>query len=179
MSQPVLSVRELNEADIPSLLDYWFNSEDDYLVAMGFDLSKMPTRKEFSAMLYSQLNASIESKKAYAIIWCLDDVAVGHSNINAIQFAEEASMHLHIWKEDLRKSGNGLHWLKLSIPFYFQNFKLKRLICEPYSLNPAPHKTIEKLGFELEKEYTTTPGFINFEQPVKRWILTSEKFYSL
>ena len=38
---------------------------------------------------------------------------------------------------------------------------------------------MEKLGFEFIKEYITVPGFINFEQPVKRWELTLQKFRQL
>lgn len=38
--------------------------------------------------------------------------------------------------------------------------------------NPAPNKTLKKAGFELVKEYVTTPGPINFEQPVKLWCLS-------
>jgi hypothetical protein len=43
-------------------------------------------------------------------------------------------------------------------------------------LNPAPHKALEKLGFEFEKEYITVPGSINFEQPVKRWGLSYDTY---
>ena len=66
----------------------------------------------------------------------------------------------------------------MTIPCYFKNLQLKKLICEPYALNPAPHKTLEKLGFQFEKEYVTVPGSINFEQPVKRWVLSFESYLS-
>jgi hypothetical protein len=56
---------------------------------------------------------------------------------------------------------------------------LKKLFCEPYALNPAPNKTLEKIGFEFVKEYITTPGWINFEQPVKLWMMDFEKFKTL
>jgi len=45
-------------------------------------------------------------------------------------------------------------------------------------LNPAPHKTLEKAGFHLAKEYTTVPGSINFEQQVKQWLITRQAFIS-
>jgi len=38
---------------------------------------------------------------------------------------------------------------------------------------------MEKLGFEFIKEYITVPGWINFEQSVKHWELTLEKFRKL
>jgi len=171
-----LSVRELQHSDIPLLINYWFGAPTDFLLSMGVDLTKMPTKEEFTQMLYDQLNAPIEQKKSYCIIWLLDNTPVGHSNTNPTSFGLEAKMHLHLWKADERKKGLGTSFLKITLPWFFNNLRLQKLICEPYALNPAPNKTLEKLGFYFEKEYITIPGFINFEQPVKRWEMTREKF---
>jgi RimJ/RimL family protein N-acetyltransferase len=108
---------------------------------------------------------SIEEKKSYCIIWLVDDTPVGHSNINKIVFGEEAFMHLHIWDNTIRKKGFGTEMVKRTLPYFFNNYKLRNLYCEPYALNAAPNKTLEKVGFEFVKQYTTTPGWINFEQP--------------
>jgi hypothetical protein len=35
------------------------------------------------------------------------------------------------------------------------------------------------VGFEFIKEYITIPGFLNFEQPVRLWQLTLERFTAL
>ena len=174
-----LSVREIQHSDIEPLSDYWFKSSPEFLIDMGVDLSKMPTREEWKEMLNEQLNQSYEEKKSYCIIWLLNDKPVGHSNVNRIIFGEEAYMHLHIWESGNRTKGLGLQFVKMTLPFFFQNMKLKKICCEPYALNPAPNKTMEKLGFEFIKEYVTVPGFINFEQPVKHWELTIQKFRQL
>ena len=113
------------------------------------------------------------------MIWFYDGKAVGHSNISPIIFGEEAFVHLHIWDEEFRGKGFGWEWLRMSIPFYFKHFNLKKIFCEPNAQNFAPNRTVEKLGFDFVKEYTTIPGWICFEQPVKRWLLTREKFDSL
>ena len=176
MRSPSLSVREIQQSDIEPLSDYWFKSSPEFLIAMGVDLSKLPTKEEWKEMLNEQLSQSYEEKKSYCIVWLFDDEPVGHSNVNRIIFGEEAYMHLHIWKPGNRTKGMGLQFVKMTLPFFFQNMKLKKICCEPYALNPAPNKTMEKLGFEFIKEYITVPGFINFEQPVKHWELTYEKF---
>jgi RimJ/RimL family protein N-acetyltransferase len=106
----------------------------------------------------------------------LNDQPIGHCNVNKIIFGEEAYMHLHLWQNNTRQKGMGATLVKKSIPFFFKNLKLKRLYCEPYALNPAPNKTLEKIGFQLVKEYVTVPGYLNFEQPVKRWELTYNKY---
>ena len=174
-----LSVREIQHSDLEPLCDYWFKSSPEFLIAMGVDLSKMPTREEWKEMLSEQLGQSYEEKKSYCIAWLLDNEPIGHSNVNRIIFGEEAYMHLHIWKPGNRTKGMGLQFVKMTLPFFFQHMNLKKICCEPYSLNPAPNKTMEKLGFEFIKEYITVPGFINFEQRVKHWEMTLEKFRQL
>jgi RimJ/RimL family protein N-acetyltransferase len=174
-----LTVREIQAKDVEPLVNYWVSAEDIYLHGMGCDIKKMPTQKEFTEMLNLQLGSPIEQKKAYCIIWENDGVAVGHSNVNPVAFGEQATMHLHLWKTDSRKKGMGTEFVKRTLPLYFENLQLKKLICEPYALNPAPNKTLEKVGFTFIKEYITTPGFLNFEQPVKRWEMTREQFLSL
>jgi len=73
-------------------------------------------------------------------------------------------MHLHLWNAASRKKGIGSQLVKMSLKYFFENLKLKRLFCEPYALNPAPNKTLEKTGFDFVKEYITIPGAFNFEQ---------------
>jgi RimJ/RimL family protein N-acetyltransferase len=179
MPDPFLSVREIEHRDIEPLSDYWFKSDAEFLINMGVDLSKMPTQVEWQKMLTEQINQSYREKQSYCIIWMLNNQAVGHANINRIIFGEEAYMHLHIWKQANRTKGMGLAFVKMTLPFFFDNMNLKKICCEPYALNPAPNKTLEKLGFEFIKEYVTTPGWINYEQLVKHWELDLEKFKSL
>jgi len=175
MSQNVLSVRELQETDINLIAKYWLNSDSSFLVSIGVDLDKLPARNELTQMLLNQLSAPIEQKKSYCIIWQVDNRPVGHSNTNPTQFGEYAYMHLHLWDPDVRGKGFGTELMKMTLPYFFENLKLKKLYSEPYALNPSPNKTLENVGFEFVKEYTTIPGSLNFEQPVKRWELTYEK----
>lgn len=171
-----LSVRELQEQDIVPLSQYWFTAEPSFLIGMGVDLDKMPKEEEWMNMLAEQVRTPLEQKKSYCIIWEIDKVAVGHSNINKIIFGQEAAMHLHLWKPGIRKRGMGTELVKMTIPYFFRNYKLQTLYSEPYALNPAPNKTLEKAGFQFVKEYVTVPGWINFEQPVRRWEMSYEQF---
>ncbi|MFD2247414.1 GNAT family N-acetyltransferase [Pontibacter ruber] len=179
MNKHNLSVRELQEADIKAITDYWLTSEGAFLESMGVDLSKLPTKEQMSQMLLSQLSTPIEQKRSYCMIWELDEQPIGHCNTNPTVFGEEAFMHLHLWQQNTRKQGLGVELIQKTIPYFFNNLRIKKLYSEPYALNAAPNKALEKAGFTLEKEYTTIPGSINFEQPVKRWVLTQERFKQL
>lgn len=174
-----LYVREIELKDINLLADYWLKADPDFLVGMGVDLQKLPTREQLTKMLTTQINLPINQKSSYALIWELDGKQIGHSNVNGIEFGEQATMHLHLWKSNTRRKGIGSEFVKKSLPLYFEKLEIKNLFCEPYAINPAPNKTLKKVGFEFEKKYTTIPGSLNFEQEVNRWKMTKHKFEKL
>jgi RimJ/RimL family protein N-acetyltransferase len=176
MMKDILSVREIEPADIEVLTQYWLSADPLFLSGMGVDVDKVPTRSQWIQMLSEQIKAPLEEKQSYCIIWQLDGRSIGHSNARPIVFGEEAYMHLHLWDQPVRKKGLGEELVKMTLPYFFQNLQLKKLYCEPYALNPAPNRTLQKVGFDFVKEYTTIPGPMNFEQPVKRWELSYDKF---
>jgi RimJ/RimL family protein N-acetyltransferase len=174
-----LSVREIQEGDIELIINYWLNADQTFLENMGVDVSKMPTREVWQEMLRQQLLESYPEKKSYCIVWQVNGKAVGHSNVNKIIFGQEAFMHLHLWKNELRKSGLGTSLVKMTLPYYFNHLNLKMLYCEPYALNDAPNNTLKKVGFEFVKEHINIPGFLNFEQKTNLWKLSYENFKKL
>lgn len=176
--EDIFSIRGLEQRDISLISNYWLNSSQAHLQAMGVDINKLPGREGLEGMLEKQLALPIEKRNAYCLIWELNGNPVGHNNTNPTFFGDHAFMHLHIWNKENRGKGLGEKFLELSIPEFFSKLQLKKLYSEPYALNPAPNKTLEKLGFSLEKEYITIPGSLNFEQPVKRWFIDKSKVKS-
>lgn len=174
-----LSVREIKNEDIDLIADYWLNAEPDFLTGMGVDLQKLPTRRDLQKMLSQQIETPYQKKNSYALIWLTNGRPVGHSNVNEIEYGNQAKLHLHLWKSDLRQKGMGSELLAKTLPFYFDRLNLQVIWCEPYAKNPAPNRTLARAGFEFEKKYVTTPGSLNFEQEVNRWKLTREKFNEL
>jgi RimJ/RimL family protein N-acetyltransferase len=144
------------------IVDYFVNADAKFLDGMGVDPKKLPARELWLGSLEENHSKPINERTIYSVIWHVDGKAIGHSNINKIIFGEEAFMHLHMWKPDTRNRGLGIELIRQSIPFYFHEFKLKNLYCEPYALNPAPNKTMKKIGFDFIKEYETIPGLISF-----------------
>lgn len=161
-------------SDVPLIIRYWLSATPEHLQGMGVDLSKMPARAQWEAMLNTQLSLDYPDKPSYCIILEIEGEAVGHCNVNKIAYGKEAYMHLHIWDEANRKQGWGAPLVRLAIPYFFNNLRLKKLCCEPWALNPAPNKTLEKIGFRFVKSFVTTPGSLNFEQEVNLWELEAE-----
>ena len=179
MKNPKLFARPIQTSDIPLICDYWMGASPAYLKSMGADYKKLPSRDQFKSMLEEQIKLPPEKQMGFATIWCLDDQPIGHCNINQIEYGDRAKMHLHIWNPELRLKGMGSQFVKLSLNIFFERFKLWHLYCEPYANNPAPNKTLTKVGFTYLKNYRTIPGSINFEQEVSRWYLSRVRFLEL
>lgn len=171
-----LTVRECTVEDLEKIIDYFVLADSEFLKGMGADKSKLPQKQDWIKKLESEFVLPYHKKDFYYIIWELDHQAIGHSNINNIQYGNSATMHLHLWDNPTRKKGLGSEFLKLTLPYYFKHFELKKLICEPYSKNIAPNKTLKKLGFELVRTYETIPGWINYLQTVNSYEFTKSRF---
>jgi RimJ/RimL family protein N-acetyltransferase len=161
------SIREMKSEEITSVVDYFLNADTEYSIAMGVDKSKLPDRSEWIDSLQHQ----IEAGERFYVTWLVDNEPIGHSNLADIVFGDSASMHLHIWNVRHRRSEHGLALLRQTLPLYFRRFELRKLICEPCALNPAPGKALDEVGFQFVKRYDAVPGPICFYQPVNRYEL--------
>jgi RimJ/RimL family protein N-acetyltransferase len=167
--------REMELAETESMIDYFLNADADFLIGMGADKEKMPSATEWFDLLAEDFARPIEHKQFYYLVWQANGISIGHCNINKIKFGRSAFMHLHIWESENRKSGCASNLLSPSIRHFFERFELQELFCEPFSDNPAPNNALPKAGFRFLKTYETTPGWINFHQPVNRWVIDREK----
>jgi RimJ/RimL family protein N-acetyltransferase len=172
----MIAVREMKHKDAELIVRYFLDATPDFLKNMGVDRTKLPTFEDWMTIIHADLDKPIEQREFFYVMWLFGNKPIGHSNINKIVYGQEAYMHLHLWSAEKRHQGIGSSLVRLSLPYYFRNFKLNELFCEPHSLNAAPNKTLEGLGFEFVKEYETIPGWLNFHQPVKRWRMTRNGF---
>jgi RimJ/RimL family protein N-acetyltransferase len=179
MTSVSISVSLAGPEHYTRIVDYFVKGDAAFLDGMGVDPKLLPARDAWLKTLYENHQKPIDERNIFYVIWHVDGNPIGHSNINKIVYGQEAYMHLHMWQSDIRNQGLGFQLVKESIPFYFLHFKIKNLYCEPYALNPAPNKTLKKLGFEFIKEYESKPGLISFLQPVNRWCLTEARFQTI
>ena len=163
------SIRDLGPSDIGLVVNYFHQLGDERLRGMGVDPAKLPAIDVWTSLIEEDLARPLSERQFYYLIWQINAEPVGHCNLNQIVFADHAYMHLHLWHADHRRSGIGTELARASVHRFFERFQLQSLYCEPYANNPAPNKTLPKLGFHLLKSYDTTPGWINYHQTVNRW----------
>jgi RimJ/RimL family protein N-acetyltransferase len=161
------------------VIDYFLGADEAFLRGMGVDPAKLPTAERWQAILRADFERPIETRQLFYVLWEVDGVPIGHSHAADIRVGEEAYMHLHVWRPEHRRLGRGTHFVRESATIYFERLRLERLFCQPYALNPAPNRTLPAAGFELVETYETVPGWINFRQPVTKWVLTRERLESL
>lgn len=167
-----LEVRPFSSIDeFQHVVDYFLNADDAYLRGMGVDPALLPDRDVWIGNLVADLDRDDRDKKTFYVAWIHNGVPVGHSNINKIVYGEEAFIHLHMWRPELRNAGTGAEFFKRSAQMFIERFKLKRLVCEPWAENPAPNRVLLKAGFTLVRSYRTVPGPIQQEQEVNRYEL--------
>ena len=159
------------EADYGRMIDYFLQADENFLISMGVDPEKLPSKQDWLDRLLPDLERSDYEKQTYFLSWLYNGVAMGHSNVSKIRYGDEAYVHLHIWVPEHRKVGMGTELLRRSANAFIRKFALKSLYCEPYAENPAPNQALSKLGFRFIQRYRTVPGSINFEQDVNQYLI--------
>ncbi len=165
----------MEEADVGLRIDYFHGSSDEHLRTMGVDRALLPNPPDWRASFAADLARPIEQRELYALVWELDGRPAGFSAADHITFGEEAFMHLHVLDPDQRRRGLGTAFVTRSVAVYFEVLELERLYCEPNALNVAPNRTLQRAGFRYLFTHETTPGPLNFAQPVTRWVLDRDQ----
>ncbi len=167
--QRVARPMQLSETGV--VIDYFLNATPEYLNSLGVDPARVPERAQWQARFEQQFALPIDQRKVLLVLWELDGEPAGFSSSDKIRFGDEAYMHLHILHPERRQSGNGAIFVRQTARIYFEALQIQRLFCEPYALNAAPNRTLQKAGFKYIKTHETVPGPMNFHQPVTRWMI--------
>ena len=165
-----LNVREMQVAEIPRIVSYFHDGEAAYMRAMGVYVPALIPRAQWQAQLEADMAKPMATREFLYTIWEQDDQPIGHCNVNKLVYGNHAYMHLHMWSQPKRRQGFGVELVRRSVRIFFERLALQTLFCEPYALNPAPNKTLPKVGFRYLYTHETTPGPFNFHQPVARWV---------
>ncbi len=166
-----LTVREMQLAEVDIRINYFHDASDEHLRLLGVDRSLLPTRPAWRAFYQEDYARPIRDRVNYSLVWRQGEQVVGFSSTDRIDFANEAFMHLHVVEENLRSTGLGTRFVRLSARAYFEALDLKRLFCEPNAFNVAPNRTLQRAGFRYLFTHEAQPSFINFPQVTTRWVL--------
>lgn len=151
-----LSIRPLEENDIPNIVQYWFENSDENMLQIGADKSKFSSPTEFAQSLKTACHTPLAQSKVYYLVWLIDNQPIGYNALKDIATNEIAHMHLHMWNADYRGKGYGAKLFCMAALEFYNLFNLKMILCEPHSSNPMPNRMLSKIGFKKWKTYIST-----------------------
>jgi RimJ/RimL family protein N-acetyltransferase len=144
-----LSVRPLTAEDFDDFINYWLGLSQADIERLGIAIDRLPSATRMRSDLEAMLAARDDAVRSFVLAWCINGEAIGHSSLKEIVPADFGSIHLHMWRADLRGKGHGPHLFCLAAVDFYGRFKLKRIVCEPKADNSPPNRLLQRIGFPL------------------------------
>jgi RimJ/RimL family protein N-acetyltransferase len=144
-----LSVRPLAAEDIDGFINYWLGLSQAEIERLGVAIDRVPSAARMRSDLEAMLAAPNDGVRSFVLAWCINGEAIGHSSLKDIVPADFGSIHLHMWRADLRGKGHGPYLFCLAAVNFYERFKLKRIICEPKAGNSPANRLLQRTGFPL------------------------------
>ena len=139
-------------------------------MTIGVDRTKLPDRPAFRELLEREFEGPVRERERLLVLWESDGKPVGYSSCDTITVGDKAKIHLHVLEPENRRRGVGTACVRETVKVYFDRFDLQRLFAEPNAYNTAPNRTLQRVGFRFVDTRFTVPSWLNFEQPVTRWV---------
>src|SRR5262245_11807080 len=146
---PRLTVRPLASEDFAGFITYFTGASKADAERMGLAIDRVPSPAQMRSNLETMITTPVDRLHSFVIAWCVDGKTIGHSSLKDIVPGESGSIHLHMWRADLRGKGYGPRLFCLSALDFYERFNLKRIICEPKADNPMANRVLQKIGFPL------------------------------
>jgi RimJ/RimL family protein N-acetyltransferase len=144
-----LTVRPLSSEDIDGYIAYFTRPSKADAEHMGLAIDRVPSATRLRSDLEAMVAAPLDPVRSFVLAWCVDGKTIGHSSLKDIVPDEFGSIHLHIWRADLRGKGYGPRLFCLSALDFYERFNLKHIICEPKADNAMANRMLKKIGFPL------------------------------
>jgi RimJ/RimL family protein N-acetyltransferase len=167
--QSRLTVRPLASEDFDGFIAYFTRASKADAERMGMAIERVPSASQLRSELEAMIATPVDRLRSFVLAWCVNNTAVGHSSLKDIEPGEVGSMHLHMWRADLRGQGYGPRLFCLSALDFYQRFKLKRIICEPKADNPIPNRMLQKIGFPLVLTHVAASSELAFVCELNRY----------
>ena len=171
---PRLTVRPLASEDFDGFIAYFTRSSRADAERMGLAIDRVPSPTRMRSDLETMIATPAHRLRSFVLAWCIDDKTIGHSSLKDIVPGEFGSMHLHMWRADLRGRGYGPRLFCLSALDFYERFNLKRIICEPKADNPIANRLLQKIGFPLVLTHVAASSELAFVCELNRYEILRE-----
>src|SRR4029079_3470516 len=104
---PQLTVRPLASEDFDGFIAYFTRVSKADTERMGLAIDKVPSPTQLRSDLEVMIATPVDRLRSFVLAWCLDGKTIGHSSLKDIELGDVGSIHLHMWRADLRGKGCG------------------------------------------------------------------------
>jgi RimJ/RimL family protein N-acetyltransferase len=172
-----VSVRDLSEADIPFVLDYWFRSPQGFIESLGADPTKLLAEDQLADSLRQRvrMNQTLADSKLSSLAIVHDGQFVGFHNLNPLTEGDFGIFHAHISRPEYRRRGVAECSYPQACRVFLQRFELRRILFKTPVQNVGAIRVKEKLGIRCIGEETVDFGIIRPGTLVKVFELTREE----
>ena len=171
---PRLTVRPLASEDFDGYIAYFTRASKTDAERMGLAIDLVPSAAQLRSDLEAMIAAPLDRVRSFVLAWCVDGATVGHSSLKDIVPGDVGSIHLHMWRADLRGKGYGPRLFCLSVLDFYERFKLKRIICEPKADNPMANHMLKKIGFPLVSARVGTSSELSVVCELNRYAISRD-----
>jgi RimJ/RimL family protein N-acetyltransferase len=172
-----VSVRDLSEADIPLVLDYWFRSPAGFIESLGADPTKLSAEAVFADSLRQRVrkNEGLARSQLSSLAILHDGEFVGFHNLNPLVEGDFGVFHAHISRPEFRRRGVAECSYPLACRVFLQRFDLKRILFKTPVQNVGAIRVKEKLGIRCIGDVVVDFGIIRAGTRAKVYELTREE----
>ncbi len=172
-----VSVRDLSEAEIPFVLDYWFRSPPGFIESLGADPTKLPTEAQFADSLRQRIrvNETLAVSKLSSLAILHAGHFVGFHSLNPLTEGDSGVFHAHISQPEFRRRGIAECSYPQACRIFLQRFDLRRILFKTPVQNVGAIRVKEKLGIRCIGEELVDFGIIRPGTLAKVYELTREE----
>jgi RimJ/RimL family protein N-acetyltransferase len=172
-----VSVRDLSDADISFVLDYWFRSPPGFIESLGADPTKLPAEVQFADSLRQRVrvNEALAGSKLSSLAIVCGGQFVGFHNLSPLVEGDFGVFHAHISQPAFRRRGVAECSYPLACRVFLQRFDLKRILFKTPVQNVGAIRVKEKLGIRFIGEEFVDFGIIRPGTLARVYELTREE----
>lgn len=169
-----LTVRPLASEDFDGYIAYFTRATKADAERMGLAIDRVPSAARMRSDLETMMAIPLEQLRTFVLAWHLNGETIGHSSLKDIVPGEFGSIHLHMWRADLRGKGYGPRLFCLSALDFYERFNLKRIFCEPKADNPMANRMLKKIGFPLVLTHVAAGSELGVVSELNRYEILRE-----
>jgi hypothetical protein len=140
-----LTVRDLEERDVGTIVDYWHQSTPEYLKSIGVDVRKLTSPEETRARILSSLaGPPAQRARAYFVVTGGGGM-VGYTNLH-LPTPHEGYAHVHVLQPGVRMKAVARFLFPAILRLFFASFPIRKVIFQTSPENGNVNRMLARSG---------------------------------